>query len=51
MTLMASRAVLPRSMARSVSMVMSNLGTGVWFSIFFCVPIVDSPIATWLSFK
>ena len=47
---MASRAVPARSMAMSVSMVMSNLAAGVGFSILSRQPIVDSPMATWASF-
>jgi|GEM_PF-5246772 len=50
MTRIASRAVPPRSIARRVSIVMSNLGAAVVFSILGTLPIVDSPIETCLSF-
>ncbi len=45
MSLMASRAVRARSMARSVSMVMSITAEGVEFAILRWLPIVDSPMA------
>ena len=50
MSLMASRAVRQRSMARSVSMVMFVAGVGVGLLILRTLPIVDSAMASCWSF-